>query len=1085
MTADPPDHDTSDAGPSGDSSAALFRVIVVAAGIALVVLALALRTITGSSRSMMNARDAERENGNPAESFSIPPPTVAELARTPVWIWAAGEPADDETTYFRRTLPLETPPSRVTLRFACDNEATVLVDGEAVISSSDWRAATEADLTPFAARGAFTVDIHARNEDGPAGLIAVIELEAADGATERIVTDRTWMVSDSADLRDPRPATEVALYGAPPWGAIPGLLGDDVKRDIETRAGFVTELVYAVPRREGSWVSLAVDPRGRLIASDQSRGLYRITPAPVGTDRRATAVEPIDVPVGAAQGLLCVGDDLYCMAHGDRADGPGLYRVRDTDGDDRYDAYTLLRRIEGAGEHGPHGIAAGPDGLLYVVAGNHTPPPDPEESAVPRRWDEDHLLPRLWDANGHAVGITAPGGWVCVTDPDGASWRLFAIGFRNPYDLAFNRDGELFTYDADMEWDMGAPWYRPTRVNHVVSGADYGWRSGTAKWPPHYADSLPAVLDIGPGSPTGVLFGTGARFPRRYREALFLLDWTFGTIHAVHLEPDGATYRGEREVFLSGRPLPLADAVINPTDGAMYFVVGGRGVPSALYRVRWTGTEADDEAHAHAPAPAHTPAHAPAHTPAHTDAPAHAHAHAPAHTNTHTPTNTRRRLEAAHLTSDASGLDDAWPMLGHPDRFVRHAARVAVEQRPVSTWSRRALDEPVAPAAMTALIAAARCVGPTDQRRLIAALRRFDWDDLDREQRLTWLRAWALCFIRTGQPPAADRATLADDLADVYPTGDDMTDRELCDLLVYLRSPTVVARTIPLMERSDTHTAAHDETLLARNDTYGAAILKMASAPPQRQQVHYALALRHAKRGWTPALRDRYFRWFETARRTSGGLSFVGFLDRIREDALANVPPADRARLAAIGTTEDALVADAPAPRGPGRQWTTDAVVAIARGGLDGGRDFENGRRMYAAASCAKCHRFAGAGRAGGPDLTLLSSRYSIRDLAESIVEPSRTISDQYEDTEFVLDDETVIIGRVVGRDGSVVQVMPSRLDPDAVVEIGGDRVVAERASAVSPMMPGLLDRLGEDEVLDLFAYLLSEGDARSAMFGP
>jgi hypothetical protein len=140
---------------------------------------------------------------------------------------------------------------------------------------------------------------------------------------------------------------------------------------------------------------------------------------------------------------------------------------------------------------------------------------------------------------------------------------------------------------------------------------------------------------------------------------------------------------------------------------------------------------------------------------------------------------------------------------------------------------------------------------------------------------------------------------------------------------------------------------------------------------------------------------------------------------------------------------------------------------------------------MYAAASCAKCHRFAGAGGAGGPDLTLLSSRYSIRNLAESIVEPSRTISDQYEDTEFVLDDETVIIGRVVGRDGSVVQVMPNRLDPDAVVEIGRDRVVAERASTASPMMPGLLDRLGEDEVLDLFAYLLSEGDARSAMFGP
>ena len=77
----------------------------------------------------------------------------------------------------------------------------------------------------------------------------------------------------------------------------------------------------------------------------------------------------------------------------------------------------------------------------------------------------------------------APGGWIAQVSPDGQDWQLVANGFRNEYDIAFSPEGELFTYDADMEWDVGSPWYRPTRVNHVTSGAEFGWRSGTGKWP--------------------------------------------------------------------------------------------------------------------------------------------------------------------------------------------------------------------------------------------------------------------------------------------------------------------------------------------------------------------------------------------------------------------------------------------------------------------------------------------------------------------------------------------------------------------------------------------------------------------------
>ena len=200
----------------------------------------------------------------------------------------------------------------------------------------------------------------------------------------------------------------------------------------------------------------------------------------------------------------------------------GLWRLRDTKGTDQFDEVTFLRGMKGSGEHGPHALVLGPDGKsIYFANGNHTDLPNHMEKSRAVRWDEDHLLPRMWDARGHAKNKFSPGGYVGRTDPDGKTVELFALGFRNHYDIAFDQNGELFTYDSDMEWDQGSPWYVPTRINHVVDGGDYGWRSGAGRWPAYYADSLPAALDIGPGCPTGTVFGTGAKFPTKYQRAFF------------------------------------------------------------------------------------------------------------------------------------------------------------------------------------------------------------------------------------------------------------------------------------------------------------------------------------------------------------------------------------------------------------------------------------------------------------------------------------------------------------------------------------------------------------------------------------
>jgi hypothetical protein len=282
----------------------------------------------------------------------------------------------------------------------------------------------------------------------------------------------------------------------------------------------------------------------------------------------------------------------------------GLYRVTDTDGDDRLDRVELLRAFEGDGEHGPHGVVLDADGSLLVVAGNYTGLPEPlERCRRPRNWAEDVLLPPLDDPNGHAVGIHAPGGWVARTDAEGRRWELVAAGFRNPYDLALSSDGELFTYDSDMEWDVGMPWYKPTRVLHVVSGAEFGWRAGSGNWPADSFDALPAVDELALGSPTGLVFGSATRFPAPWKDALFAGDWAYGRLFAVFLEPDGASYRGHHEVFASGQPFAVTDVVAGG-DGALYVTVGGRKSQSGLYRIAWVG---GTESASHGPPEARAP----------------------------------------------------------------------------------------------------------------------------------------------------------------------------------------------------------------------------------------------------------------------------------------------------------------------------------------------------------------------------------------------------------------------------------------------------------------------------------------------
>ncbi|MSU48372.1 MAG: c-type cytochrome [Opitutus sp.] len=849
-------------------------------------------------------------------------------------------------------------------------------------------------------------------------------------------------------------------------------------------AGFKVELLYTVPKEEqGSWVALAIDPKGRITAADQYGALYRITLPPLGTaegtkveklaitlpavtpppggepratPKRAQSTDGAASPAIGAHGLLYAFDSLYVMVDEVPAK-QGLWRLRDTNGDDQFDEIKYLREMRGSGEHGPHSLALSPDGKsIYFANGNHTDLPTNMEKSRAVRWDEDHLLPRMWDARGHAKGKFSPGGYVGRTDPEGKTVELFALGFRNHYDIAFDQNGELFTYDSDMEWDQGAPWYMPTRINHVVDGGDYGWRSGAGRWPDYYADSLPASLDIGPGCPTGTVFGTGAKFPAKYQKALYACDWTYGTLYAVHLSPDGGTYRGQKEEFLAGKPLPLTDLVINPNDGAMYFAVGGRRTQAALYRVTYTGTESTAPAK---PAPL-TPE-----------------------------VKLRRTLETLHAEGTGpEAIATAWPHLSHPDRFVRFAARAAIERQHPTNWAARALGEKNPQAAIEALIALARVGEKYHQPRLIEALAKLDFAKQPAGLRLPLLRAWQLAFARMGKPDPATCASVAAKLDPIFPHADPLVSRELASLLIYLDSPTVVAKIVPLLKVAEPNVVTPEELggagLIARNDNYGKVVNSVSAGRSDRQQIAYAYNLRHATVGWTPALRREYFSWFPRTSPWKGGASFTGFIRNIRAESLAHVT--DSAERIALDELSKApihsIVADAVSPKGPGQTYTVAGAAALFPGKITG-RNFEQGKAMFGATACIICHRFGSEGAGIGPDLTGAASRYSIKDLLENIIEPSKVISDQYGTEQLELIEGEPVIGRILGEEGGRYSVMSNPFAPDELTRVEISKVKFRKTYPVSMMPTGLINALNPDELKDLVAYLLSGGNAGDPMF--
>lgn len=312
--------------------------------------------------------------------------------------------------------------------------------------------------------------------------------------------------------------------------------------------------------------ALTFNPRGQVVVSGPG---YVKTLIDDNGDGRADRAELFSgFPASGAQGLCFDGDTLWLT--GDNA----LARLIDHDGDGVAEGPPeIVARLRG-GEHGAHAILIGPDGCLYVLCGN--------DAGVKRE---------------HAAHAESP-----IRDPrcgailrftrDGRQSQVIAHGFRNPYDMAFSADGDLYTVDSDGERDNHLPWYAATRLFDVGWGLEHGWLAGgwTNSWsrPEHFFDNVSRVAEMGRGSPTGMVCYQHQAFPARYHGGLFAADWTFGRVYFVPLRPCGSTVSGQPELFLQSRGadgFAPVDLAISP-NGELFVAIGGRRTRGGVYRVR-------------------------------------------------------------------------------------------------------------------------------------------------------------------------------------------------------------------------------------------------------------------------------------------------------------------------------------------------------------------------------------------------------------------------------------------------------------------------------------------------------------------
>ncbi|MEM7602960.1 MAG: hypothetical protein AAF357_16305, partial [Verrucomicrobiota bacterium] len=567
--------------------------------------------------------------------------------------------------------------------------------------------------------------------------------------------------------------------------------------------------------------------------------------------------------------------------------------------------------------------------------------------------------------------------------------------------------------------DVGLPFYRPSRINHLVRGANYGWwqRAGNKRSLPVYApDSVPTTFDVGRGSPTSVKFGYRNQFPAPWNNALFALDWAYGRIIAVHLTPRGASYYGSGSEFLTGRPLNVTDLDFD-SYGRMYFITGGRKTRSALFRINYS----ED------PEPAERVSE-----------------QARLRENFSLGRRElRKRLESNEAPIHADS--ECWLHLSSVDPWLRNAARIRLESRPLEEW-RNLVGTPEAPLGrLTALLALVRQGNETDRENAIRSA-------LDVSAG-SWRQTEKLTLLRIAELTAAPENTSS--------LRDSLQDR--------------VTSWITTPERPITREALRVFALYEMPETPRLAMDLFTEATTQEDKLYYLERLSEMKSGWSEEQRVQFFKAIAIAKETSRGDRFMPpFFAAIEARALAAVDESKREEYAAFLVPPSESNPDKLPIREFVQHWTLEDFSDSAFSTFTVAEHAE-GLQLFRTGLCNQCHLFGTEGRAVGPDLSRVGNRFAPMDLLQSILHPSEVVSEVFRNTLVEKTDGAQMIGRLVRDDfrESTLHFATNPFDPAQQMAIPKSEVMKLTESEVSPMPANLLSTFTREEVITLLQWLL------------
>lgn len=753
---------------------------------------------------------------------------------------------------------------------------------------------------------------------------------------------------------------------------------------------------FATDEQAHNICSMAIHPAGHVIVSGP--GYIKIL-IDTNNDNQTDKVINFTPRIsGFMHGMLFDGNALICT------DGARVYKYTDENQDLIADGppktlFELSKRS--SGEHAAHGIVKGADGWYYMTCGNST--------GVSSKHITEPDSP-----------IKDPvAGCILKFSPDGKKRSVVAHGFRNAYDLAFNSQGHLFTYDSDNERDHHLPWYKPSRLFDVTYGGHHGWMlPGWQKsWnrPAYFPDVNPGLVDTGRGSPVGVLVYEHHAWPKKYQNNVYFACWTMGRIYHHPLTLHNGSYKtGPPQIFISAKGnhgFAPVDIVVGK-QGEMYIAAGGRGTRGTVYKVQHLNPnkEAPDTVPTAIPADHKLPRNRTIKSPLTINS--------ESYQQLSQIRNIQQQLGDIKINNTKHDIDVGYTA-NTPNNFTP-------QQRKVSTTTLLKLIQ-----------------SPPRHVRLEAA------------------RTLAMLKIKT---PQATQLILNQITIKSHPTDD----------IHYLMSLAQLnAKYSPAQQK---HLATAFTSLNLKNDQHQLItdrnwpnrVAEIYDAIAQHNPALHNLLIQHPNFGH-PA-HTLFFKQLPNPLTTQAKIKIINTALKQPPENLWSIQLVNLAESLPNEhlTSEIQNRINAAKPKVnpqavpiPWSKWKT----RLAKVNWDTGNP-TRGQQVFTQTACAACHS---GNQRSGPSLKGITQRFNKTDLFHHIVEPNLALSETYSAEQITLKDGTVYIGVPVYKSTTSTIL---DIGYGQTARIQGHLIQNRQPANHSPMPPALLDSATPQQLADLYAYL-------------